>query len=72
MTGTREQSFSVGKYLVPPLARLKTPATSLRPYRSAAGCTTAFHASPPREAARRYAIEQGINWLRPPPVPAPL
>ena len=70
MTSTREKTFSVGKYLVSPLTRL----TDAGDYAASVSIRSGMHdrvlRSIPRfatrEAARRYAIEQGIGWLRQP------
>jgi hypothetical protein len=72
MTTNREKTFSVGKYLVSPLTQL-TPTGSYAPsvsIRSGQGRGThdrvfRFLARfPTREAARRYATEQGLLWLQ--------
>lgn len=71
MTTNREKTFSVGKYLVSPLTTL-TPAGAYAPsvsIRSGQGRGThdrvfRFVARfPTREAARRYAAEEGLRWL---------
>jgi hypothetical protein len=74
MTTNREKTFSVGKYLVSPLTRLTDAgqyAASLS-IRSGSGTSThdrVFRFVPQfdtRAGARRYAIEQGMTWLREP------
>ena len=70
MTSTREKTFSVGKYLVSPLTRL----TDAGDYAASVSIRSGMHDRvlrfiprfATREAARRYAIEQGIGWLRQP------
>ena len=72
MTTNRENTFSVGKYLVSPLTHLSdggnyTASVSIRSGRGSSTYDRVFRFSAPftnRESARRYAVEQGMHWLR--------
>ena len=72
MTTTQEKTISVGKYLVSPLTRLTDAgdycaSVSIRSGRGSGTHDRVFRFVPrftTREGARRYAIEQGVNWLR--------
>src|ERR1700752_4413207 len=75
-TITPEKPFSVGKYLVSPLTRL----TDSGQYAASVSICRGMHDRvlrflprfATREAARCYAIEQGMSWVRHPFVPEPL
>ena len=70
---TPEKTFSVGKYLVSPLTRL----TDSGHYAASVSIRSGMHDRvlrfiprfATREAARRYAIEQGISWVQQPRAP---
>ncbi len=72
MTIHHEKTISVGKYLVSPLTQLTDAGnyTSSVSIRSGAGRAThdrvfRFVARfDTREGARRYAVQQGMQWLR--------
>ncbi|HEV8689866.1 MAG TPA: hypothetical protein VGQ91_06200 [Ideonella sp.] len=74
MTTIREKTFSVGKYLVSPLTRLTdagqyTASVSIRSGQGSNTHDRVFRFLPSfatRESARRYATEQGMNWLQQP------
>lgn len=71
MTTNREKTFSVGKYLVSPLTTLTAagayaPSVSIRSGHGRGTHDRVFRfvaRFPTREAARRYAAEQGLLWL---------
>ncbi len=74
MTTIREKTFSVGKYLVSPLTHLSdagnyTASLSIRSGRGSGTHDRVFRFLPSfatRASARRYAVEQGMNWLQQP------
>ena len=76
MSTTREKTFSVGKYLVSPLTRL----TDSGDYAASVSIRRGMHDRvlrfiprfATREAAQRYAVEQGLSWLRQPSAPDPV
>jgi hypothetical protein len=77
MTTTREKTFSVGRYLVSPLTRLTqtgcyAPSVSIRSGQGRSTHDRVFRflaRFPTREDAHRYAVEQGMLWLRAAPQP---
>ena len=77
MTAIREKTFSVGKYLVSPLTRLTDAgqyiaSVSIRSGQGSGTHDRVFRFLPSfatRESARRYATEQGMNWLQHPAAP---
>ena len=76
MTITHEKPLSVGKFLVSPLTRL----TDGGDYAASVSIRSGMHDRvfrfvrrfATRDAARRYAIEQGMGWLGQPCAPEPL
>ncbi|MFZ5549474.1 MAG: hypothetical protein ACOZJX_12325 [Pseudomonadota bacterium] len=74
MITIREKTFSVGKYLVSPLTRRTddgdfAASVSIRSGQGSSTHDRVFRFLPlftTREGARRYAIEQGLNWLQQP------
>jgi len=76
MTITHEKTLSVGKYLVSPLTRL----TDGGDYAASVSIRSGTHDRvfrfvrrfATRDAAQRYAIEQGMGWLGQPCASEPL
>jgi hypothetical protein len=72
MTTLHEKTFSIGKYLVSPLTKLTesgtyAPSVSIRSGRGPATHDRVLRFDArfeTREGARRYAVEQGLGWLR--------
>lgn len=74
MITTREQTFSVGKYLVSPLTHFTdgegyAASVSIRSGQGSATHDRVFRFVPrfgTREGAHRYAVEQGMRWAHQP------
>jgi hypothetical protein len=74
MIQIKEQTVSEGRYLVSPLTRMTdagayVAAVSIRSGRGSGTQDRVFRFIPQfstREGARRYAVEQGMNWIRSP------
>ena len=72
MISIRDNTFSVGKYLVSPLTKLTDAGTYAPSVSIRSGTGQATHDRvlrfdarfPTPEGARRYAVRQGLGWLR--------